>query len=257
MTFLAGQYINFSIETQGDFKYQDYTYTTVKKGRRTYRKIAAHFGHPEMAREIANLNGARSTMAILPLGMRIRVPGNVRASESFKVLAGESAPTVIDGYGIWEVVDRPQRTGVTIFKGYPPMVLSIPIQFENFIDNEGMQIEKDIALLERMAGRGAFNGAAVGPPPTIRVSTTDDRGNAVPLIPSNYQFSDQNKTPPLWVISGIDWDDNPLRNNAGNRIRQRATITLTQFVISPLVLASATARKNARTVTYTTGVTSP
>jgi hypothetical protein len=104
--------------------------------------------------------------------------------------------------------------------------MEVPIQFENVRGSrEGLDIERDIALLERMAGRGNFEGAAIGPPPVVRVSTTNSKGEIVPLIPRGYQWSLQNPSAPLWRIAGIDWDtsvpDGVLRNDAGNRIRQK------------------------------------
>jgi hypothetical protein len=265
MTFLPGQYIHFAVEAQSDFKVPDYTYYYAKKGRQTFAKIAADLSHPELAREIADLNGYSNIYHRLPVGFKLRVPGNARKGFQFKALAGDTPPTITDGYANWDVVERSQRTGLTVFRGYNPIVMSIAIQFEGYLSGTrmdgqpygGVQIERDIKLLERMGGRGAFKGAAVGPPPVIRVSTTGDRGEVVPLVPYNFQFSAQNKTPPLWVITGIDWDENALRNRAGRRIRQLATITLTQFMSAPILRASATDRHGARTVTYTTGVTTP
>lgn len=265
MTFLPGQYISFAIESQSDFKTPDYTYATVKKGQRTFMKIAAALGHPELAGEIADLNGYSDRFKVLPIGYRIRVPGQARKSDVFKVLCGDTAPTITDGYANWDVADRSQRTGLAIFRGYSPLVMSVAIRFEAFLDGtrldgnpyNGAQIERDISLLERMAGRGAFTGAAVGLPPVVRVSSTGDRGQVVPLIPFNYQYSSQNKTPPVWVISGIDWDDSALRDNDGLRIRQLATVTLTQVVGAPIIQASATERHQARTVTFTTGFVGP
>jgi hypothetical protein len=265
MSFLPGQYISFAIETQGDFKTPEYTYAYVKKGKRTFMKIAASLGHPELAREIADLNGERNRYKILPIGFKIRVPGVARKSDTFKVLAGDSPPTITDGYASWDVVDRSQRSGVTVFRGYSPITMSVPIRFEAFLDGtqvdghtySGAQIERDISLLERMAGRGAFKGAAVGPPPVVRVSTTGARGEVVPLIPFNYQFSDQNTTPPVWVITGLEWDEDALRNNDGLRIRQLATVTLTQFTGAPILRASASERHKAKTITYTTGFVGP
>src|SRR4051812_5132867 len=106
MTFLPAQYIRFAIETQTDFKTPDYTYVYIKKGMRTFAKVAASLGHPEMAREIADLNGERNRYKILPIGFKIRVPGTARKGDTFAVLAGDSPPTITDGYAQWDVVDR-------------------------------------------------------------------------------------------------------------------------------------------------------
>ena len=97
-----------------------------------------------------------------------------------------------------------------------------------------------------LAGRGNFKGAASGAPAVVRISVTDAYGKVVPLVAPNYQWSPQNPSAPLWRIgggtSGIEWDASPISNGAGKRIRQLATITLTQY--TPIVLAerSATVR---------------
>lgn len=260
--FLPGQYIQFAIQTQSDVKYPDYTYYYVKKGKRTFMKIAADLGRPELAADIAELNGERNRFKMLPLNSKVRVPGTARPGNTFKVLAGDNPPTIIDGYATWDVVDRSQRTGLTVFKGYPPIKMSVPIRFEAYLsgtmlDGEpynGAQVERDITLLERMAGRGAFVGAAVGPPPVLVVSTRNEDGGAFPLIPYNYQVNAQNKTPPTWVITGLTWDDGALRDDNGLRIRQLATVELTQFVGAPILRASATDRHNAKTITATRAI---
>jgi hypothetical protein len=91
MTFLPGQYIHFAVEAQSDFKVPDYTYYYAKKGRQTFAKIAADLSHPELAREIADLNGYSNIYHRLPVGFKLRVPGNARKGFQFKALAN---PTV-------------------------------------------------------------------------------------------------------------------------------------------------------------------
>jgi hypothetical protein len=63
----------------------------------------------------------------------------------------------------------------------------------------------------------------------LRVSATDKHGNVVPLIPADYQWSEQHQNAPLFRISAIAWDASPLRNHRGHRIRQLATVTVTQY----------------------------
>jgi hypothetical protein len=54
----------------------------------------------------------------------------------------------------------------------------------------------------------------------------------VPLIPRQLPVVAAEPGAPLWRIAGIDWDtsvpDGVLRNDAGNRIRQKATVTVQQ-----------------------------
>jgi hypothetical protein len=172
---------------------------------------------------------------------RIQVPGNAQAALTFSVLAGDKAPTVKDGYANYTTVNRPERVGLTQFTGYNPVQLVVPIRFEGVIGGAGADIEGDISLLERMAGRG-IGADAVGAPPVVRVSVLSSLGVRVPLIPSNYQWSPSNTAAPVWRIETLDWDDDPLRNRAGNRIRQLATVTLQQHVNPTLITRSAAQR---------------
>lgn len=227
-----GQMITFAVERDDDQKFGPWIWVNAKKGE-TVQKIATDRGHPELARTIANANGIRSVRAKFSgRGRdRIKVPGQLRDALSFDALAGDSPPRIIAGYAKFDTVDRPQREGLTVFKGYDPVQMEIPLRFENVRGGGGgLGIESDCALLERMAGRGNFEGAGIGGPPVIRVSTTNSRGDVVPLIPRGYQWSPQNPSAPLWRITGIDWDnsvsDGVLRNSAGNRIRQKVTVTL-------------------------------
>lgn len=260
-TSRLGQMITFAIELDEDRRYAAYIWVNVKRGD-TVQKIASRRGHPEDARKIADLNRIRSVKAVLlhkPKRRgdhtRIRVPGTLRQSDVFHVLAGDTPPRVTGGYQKLDVVERPGRTGITRFVGYDPITYEVPIRFENFADGgisgaEGAGVEDDIQLLEHMAGRGIGAGSAIGPAPIVRISTTSSSGKIVPLIPQNYQWSRQNPTAPLWRIANIDWDDNVpdgvLRNKAGNRIRQKATVTLQQYVRVTYAVKSVAKRAQAR-----------
>lgn len=161
------------------------------------------------------------------------------AIEGIVVQAGDGAPVITGGYAKFTTVDRPLRTGIPVFQGYDPIVMTFPIVFEAFISGEGAQIEDDIATLERLAGRGIGKGAGSLPPPVVNVQVTDPSSQTVPLIPKNYQFDPaENVNPPQWFITGLDWDDHPIRNDAGNRIRQLCTLTLTQQVTADTGLSA-------------------
>lgn len=188
-------------------------------------------------RAIAEVNGIRSILFKMKPGRKLTIPPpfaplDVRSSVigSFDVKAGDSAPVVKEGYAKYESVDRPMRTGLTLFTGYDPITMDVPITFEAFSSRRGLDLERDIALLERMAGRGIFKGAGTGFPGYVNVSTTDNRGNVVPLIPRSLQAHPTNPNPPKWVVSELAWDEEPLRNREGNRLRQKATVTLMQYV---------------------------
>lgn len=245
-----GQLITFSVEVDPDQPVAKWAWIDIKKGD-TVQKIASRRGHPEDARRIADANGIRSVRS--PFSghgkKRIKVPGE--SDIVVHVLAGDAPPRIIGGYAKLDTQDRPGRTGLTTFTGYDPVTMEIPVRFDTVATTgQGADIEDDIALLERMAGRGAYAGAAVGPPPIVRVSTTNAKGEIVPLVPANYQWSASNPGAPLWRIQNpIDWDDSVpdgvLRNDAGNRIRQRATITVQQHTNLRLLQRSVSQRHKA------------
>lgn len=243
-----GQLITFATEADADRRYQEFIRIRVRVGD-TVRKIAARRGHPEDARTIAKLNHIRSTTKVLRHRPRrkgdhthIRVPGTLRRAETFHVLAGDRAPRIVAGYQKLETIDRKGRTGLTHFVGYDPITMEVPIRFEQFIGRDGAGVEERIALLERMAGRGNFKGASAGPAAILRLSTTNNAGKIIPLLPPNYQWSRQNPSAPLWRIADIDWDENPIRDTRGNRIRQFATVTVQQHTKISLEVRSATTR---------------
>jgi hypothetical protein len=249
-----GQMITFSLYQDQDWPdLGHWRWMHVRVGD-TVRSMAARGGHPYLARQIADRNKIRSTTQVLHHRpkrrtdlMRIRVPGKLRDEAGFSVLAGDQPPRVTGGYAKFSTVDRPLRTGLTQFDGYDPITMEVPIRFENFngdLDNvrgaSGAQIEDDIALLERMAGRGNFRGAAVGPPPIIVITATNDSGVPVGLIPRNYQWTRANPNAPKWRVTSIDWDAEPLRNSWGNRIRQKATVSVQQHTRIALATKKAT-----------------
>lgn len=179
------------------------------------------------------------------------------SSYSFFVLAGDGSPTITAGFVKLNILDRPQRKGFTIPSGYDPITMDVPIQFEAVMAQPTGQfaitadVEYDIATLEWMAGRGkrfaatSSNGVgapATGDPPLVLVASYDGSGNETNLIPPNVQGVQ-------WVISNIDYDTAAYRNRSGDRIRQAATVTLTEFVASEGTTAdSPTVRAKARNV---------
>jgi len=171
-------------------------------------------------------------------------------AHSFYALAGDGAPTVTSGWAKWAVIDRPQRVGMTVLQGYDPLVMSIPIRFDQVAHDtaDGNSIEEDTQILEWMAGRGIlYSGSpfspALGDSPLVTVIAADNSGNPIPLVPLQYQGAGIN-----WVITDLAYDQNPLRNAGGHRIRQDVTVTLLQHVPSPFDTGndSASTRAKAR-----------
>jgi hypothetical protein len=272
-----GQQITFAIEYDEDRELDKWVTINVHPGD-TILSIAGRRGHPELARRIARRNNIRSVTKTLrhpnPSKKqkkkdvnKITVPKALKSNFSFSVLADEQPPRITSGYAKFSTIDRPERRGLTIFDGYDPLTMVVPIRFEEYrramagladtvypqdsIDVGGHQIgtnssaagrlrnpqidvsrdfgqsvEDDIELLERMAGRGTFQGAASGPPPVLHVSSTDDQGNMVGLIPRSYQWTRTTQSGIKWRIAGIEWDESPLRDAFGRRIRQSAVVTL-------------------------------
>lgn len=243
-----GQKITFELE---DVTREAWVDAQVTGARNTVSKITAFHGIRSRAREVADRNKIHSVFSKLSRkSIQVPLPRKTVGGK-LEVLAGDTPPRIVEGYAKFDVVDRPSRAGLTHFLGYDPVVMEVPIRFEWQTlspggEPEGEDIEDDIALLERMGGRGVGPGATIGRPGRVRVSTSNN-GNPVPLIPRNYQPGRQNPNPPVWVVSDIAWDEAPWRNRAGNRIRQLAVVTLMQYV-SPVAQGpfSVTDRSRSR-----------
>jgi hypothetical protein len=125
--------------------------------------------------------------------------------KTVKVLRGDGAPKATDGFGGWEVVNRPRRIGLTQWNGRSPYGMDVPILFD---DIDGCETE--ISKLFQMAV-----GYDYLPPPTVQID------GAVPIKGAK------------WVINGIDWGDDVHWNQTGNqkpfRTRQDATVHLLEY----------------------------
>jgi hypothetical protein len=170
-------------------------------------------------------------------GQRIAFVGSLTdgakfQTEAFTALAGEGAPTPSGGYARWNIIGRPQRVGMTVLDGYDPLQVDVPILFDAVVNDH--DIETDIQKLEWMAGRGIlYTSSGVGKPgqgdsPLVTVFSADSRGVPNSLFPAQYQTSGLR-----WVITGLAWDTNPLKNGDGDRTRQAVTVTLTEHVSGP------------------------
>lgn len=246
------QLITFTAHTSGIS--DNWTQIKARKNE-TIQKIATRRGLPELARLIADRNDIASTRTKLRQGRAVWVPAAASAPTFSVMPAPGLAPTVTDGYARLSTLNRPGRVGLSTFDGYNPIQMSIPVLFDDVATgpapryeraNQGAPIENDIKVLERMAGRGQFTGAGQMAPTVIRVTTYDASGDPVPLVPSAMQWSNKNQSGPLWQVAGIAWDPSPLRNHAGNRIRQGAVITVQQYVKLSLLSRSAAARAKAQ-----------
>lgn len=249
-----GQLITFASVYDPDLNAPKYVYVRAQKHDTIFR-IAARRGAPQLVQQILALNSdlkiknghkLRSATQVLRTGSLVRLPGTLAPGESFSVLCGAQRPKVMAGYAKYDTVDRPGRAGVNRFLGYDPIQLDIAVQWEGFTSLAGDAIERDILVLERMAGRGKYDGAAQGPPAVVRVSVTDNKHSVVPLVPFNYQWSPKNPTAPLYRISNIAWDDNAISGPEGRRIRQSATISVKQYTPLTNIRRSATQRAKSK-----------
>lgn len=166
----------------------------------------------------------------------------------------ERGPTVIGGYAKWTTIDRPRRTGLTSFAGYDPIQIQVPVQFEAYLgEKSGYDIENDVQALEFLAGRGqkSANTQKDKTPPYVAIESFNASGQTVFTLGNNYTFDDDiNPTPPRWVITGVEWDDAILFNRLGRRLRQKATITFTQYVKPSVGQFGAKKATKKRTTTH-------
>lgn len=168
--------------------------------------------------------------------------------ENFTAFAGEGAPTVTEGWAKIAKVPRFQRVAITVPEGYEPIVMTVPILFDAVrLTKDRPDIEEDIRALEWMAGREPLQkgNETKGEPPFVMVYSTDSKGKITNLIPKNYQTVPGRSQ--QWYVTNIAFDANPLREGeagpskgnvpVGDRIRQAATVTLTEVVSTPSALA--------------------
>lgn len=159
------------------------------------------------------------------------------ATYAISTLAQDStAPTITGGFAQINTIARPRRLGYTLAGGYDPISMDVPAQFEAMGDYDShygpKDVERDIQILEWMAGRGKLYAksnigrAAVGNPPLITFRVLSRGDTDTQLVPPNVQGLE-------WVISNIQYDTSPIRDGQGNRRRQLATVTLTQWMRIP------------------------
>jgi hypothetical protein len=240
--------ISFAIEKDEDARLKEFRKVPTRPGD-TAQLLANRYANPEDATTIKKMNKLGSITKVIRHKPRrkkdkltVKVPGNFKSDLRFNAMP-VGPPVITDGYAKFTNVDRPDRKGITKFEGYDPAVMSVPIRFEAFRTRDG-SLEADCALLERMAGRGQFDGSAAGPPPIINVSVTNG-AVTVPLIPNQWQRSTQNPQGPLWRVSGLSWGES-VRDRNGVLLRQLATVTLQEHVRPRLQTKSAASRNKKK-----------
>lgn len=133
---------------------------------------------------------------------------------------GEETPNPAEGYGGWEVVDRPLRIGVSQWKGLAPYTMNLSMILDEFATSSSIQ--SDINKIESMARPDKHNE-----PPVVFVQG------------AGILHTDKD-----WVINSVEWGDT-LINKHGHRTRQFVTLGLLQFIDIDLINISPVKKRNA------------
>lgn len=120
--------------------------------------------------------------------------------------------TPSDGYGGWEVIDRPNRAGLTDWKGRNPFSLTVP----GLLYQGGDSVEPD---------RRALDQLATGSPPEIVAIT----GRALPI---------PQVCTGRWVIEDVQWGEEVRRGTDGSLTRKHVTVVLREHVADTLLRKS-------------------
>lgn len=141
---------------------------------------------------------------------------------------GNTAPKMIGGGGGWDVIERPRRVSMTLWKGRDPYRMTVPVLFDGHAADES--VETDISKLNQMQ-----MGGDLKEPPTVMID------GAVPVKGIR------------WVIDNIEWGEEVFWEQEGSskpyRTRQDAIVTLIQYNPEDRV---KTANTNAKPTRYKT-----
>lgn len=153
-------------------------------------------------------------------------------------LADTGQLNVTGGYAKINVVEVPRRRGLSVFAGYDPRTVTLPIllldmPYDESVAEQEPIVERQCAVLEWMAGRGkAVNGAqapaaANESPYAVSIISVNPSGYSTRLVPTNYNARAHGV--PEWFITGIQWGDS-LRDQQGTRRKQHLVLTLTENI---------------------------
>lgn len=135
---------------------------------------------------------------------------------------GDGPPTIVSGFGNIEAVSRPGRRALTRWSGSDPLVLSVPILLDKFLDNTN--VEREISDIEILAGV-----KDEGKQPRVKLTGT---GELVPWAGIHE-----------WYITGIEYG--PAILSASGR-RQRQFLTLTVTAVVDAETEKSVAKRNRR-----------
>lgn len=135
---------------------------------------------------------------------------SVNPNLSVTAWLGLDPPQITAGYGGWETVSRPKRQSLTVWRGYNPFEMDLPILLEGWAtgaDNGSQSVEARISALERM-GRPP---KVLDEPPLIRIAGFVPHADLA------------------WVIQRITYGDT-IRAENGQRVRQHMTLGLLKYI---------------------------
>lgn len=150
---------------------------------------------------------------------------------------GDGSPMITDGYGGWDVVQRPKEIGIVEWKGRNPMQIEIPFMIDHWMDDPdddpGIQTETMVKKLEALCGVGGHDS-----PPVCKVN-----GNGV--IPH-----DEDNAPGqhVWVVENVSWDRamDFRSGTSGRRVRCGGTVTIRQYLTAVDILSRLSPNARAR-----------
>lgn len=123
-----------------------------------------------------------------------------------KALLGDGTPTPSGAVGGWEVVGRPRRRPLTLWRGTPdPIRLTIPMMLDGWPRES---VEQECQTLMVMGG---LDGKDREPPELVLDG---------PLL-----YSVDRRPNWRWVIESLEWGE-ALRRDDGARVRQIVTVNL-------------------------------
>jgi hypothetical protein len=171
-------------------------------------------------------SGIHASRIVPPLGW-VRLEAEGDRTLALLCRLGEGNLDLTQGIGGWDEVDRPGRTPISRWRHRTALKVDVPLWMNN---RDRTSVESQIQMLTGLAGRGP-KWAEAEPPHLI----FDTAG----VSPWDVQaYPDQR-----WVIDALTWGSNVLHNQAGNRYRQDATVTLLQFVDDVAIPDQSLARR--------------
>jgi hypothetical protein len=152
------------------------------------------------------------------------------ARPQLKVTAklGKGLAQITDGYGTWELVQRPRRQSLTQWTGRPPFSMQVPL----LIDGWGKDREVVRTDPSQIQAHGRFTlkdrGIEIDISDLERMSQPPTSGEQPPIV---HVTGDVPKSDPNldWVISAIEWGD-AIRGAQGRRVRQEVTVTFLRYI---------------------------